>query len=79
MSKYFHCGEWNKNNKYIFLSALFAILTNCNYGYTFSDYFDEIKLKENNHIIINYFFRYLGLILLSFALYKYELCKKKKI
>ena len=81
MSKYLHCGKWNKNNKYIFLTALFAFLTKCIYGYTFNDYLNEIKIKikdyNNNHIIINYIFRYLGLILFSFGLYKYELNKKK--
>jgi len=33
---------------------------------------------KNNHIIINYFFRYIGLILFSFALYKYELYNRNK-
>ena len=48
---------------------------------------EEIKIftqinndnENNNHIIINYIFRYLGLILFSFALYKFELFYKKKI
>ena len=34
--------------------------------------------KDNNHIIINYIFRYLSLILFSFGLYVYELLNKKK-
>ena len=76
MPKYLHCGEWNKNNKYILLTALFAILTYCNYGYNFSDFLEGINL-DNNRIIINYIFRYLSLILFSFALYKYELHKNK--
>jgi len=72
MSKYLHCGEWNKNNKYIFLTAFFAILTYCNYGYIFSDYLDEFNIKDNNHIIINHTFCYVGLIIFSASLYKYE-------
>ena len=78
MSKYIRYEGWNKNNKYIFLTALFAILTYCIYGYIFSDFFDEIKIKDNyNHIIINYIFRYLGLILFSFILYKFYYKKKE--
>ena len=86
MSKYLHCGKWNKNNKYIFLTALFAFFTNWIYGYTFNDSLNEIKIfqilkdkKENNHIIINYLFRYFGLILFSLALYEYELYNRNKI
>jgi len=84
MSKYLHCGKCNKNNIYIVLTALFAFFTNSIFGYTFNDYLNEIKIfksindKENNHIIINYFFRYLGLILFSFALYKYELYNRNQ-
>ena len=81
MPKYIHCGEWNKNNKYIFYTALCAFLTNYIYGFTFSDYLDEIRFpikdkdkdnnknNDNNHIIINFFFRYFGLLLFSFILY----------
>ena len=70
MSKYINCGKWNKNNKYIFYTALCAFLTNCIYGFTFSDYLDEINSSEkNNHIIINFCFRYFGLLLFSFILY----------
>jgi len=84
MVKYLHCGKWNKNNIYIILTAIFAIVTNCIYGYTFNDYLNQIKNfqieddTKNNHIIINYFFRYIGLILFSFALYKYELYNRNK-
>ena len=83
MPKYIHCGKWNKNNKYIFYTALCAFLTNYIYGFTFSDYLDEIRFpikhkdkdnnknndNDNNHIIINFFFRYFGLLLFSFILY----------
>jgi len=97
MSKYIHCGKWNKNYKYIVLSAIFAFFTNYIFGYTFNDFLDEIKLfnqinvtandngnyindnNNNNHIIINYIFRYLGLILFSFILYKYEIKKRNNI
>jgi len=47
MSKYLHCGEWNKNNKYILLTTLFAILTYCNYGFIFIDFFDGINTEDN--------------------------------
>ena len=79
MSKFLHCGRWNKNYKFILLTAIFAFFTNYIFGYIFNDYLDEIKMfnqtndNDNNHIIINYLFRYLGLILISFILYKYEL------
>ena len=61
MSKYIHCGKWNKNYKYILLTAIFAFFTNYIFGYTFNDYLEEIKMfnfftNNNNHIIINYFF-----------------------
>ena len=83
MPKYIHCGKWNKNNKYIFYTALCAFLTNYIYGFTFNDYLDEIRFpikdkdnnknndndNDNNHIIINFFFRYFGLLLFSFILY----------
>ena len=77
MPKYIRCGKWNKNYKYILLTAIFAFLTNIIFGYTFNDYLDEIKIfnfyvNNNNHIIINYFFRYLGLIIFSFALHQYK-------
>ena len=76
MSKFLHCGRWNKNYKFILLTAIFAFFTNYIFGYIFNDYLDEIKMfnltNDNNHIIINYLFRYLGLILISFILYKYE-------
>ena len=103
MSKYIHCGKWNKNYKYIVLTTIFAFLTHYIFGFTFNDFMDDIKLfnqtihkdnkdnitgncspndndfnKDNNHIIINYIFRYLGLILFSFGLYIYELLNKKK-
>ena len=67
MSKYIHCGKWNKNYKYIILTAIFAFFTNYIFGYTFDDYLAEIKIVNqinydgnNNHLIINYIFRYLG-------------------
>jgi len=45
--------------------------------FTFNDYLDEINIftnlnEKNNHIIINNIFCYLGLILFSLSLYKYE-------
>ena len=46
MSKYLHCGKWNKNNKYIFLTAIFAFFTNLIYGYTFNDNLNEIKFFQ---------------------------------
>jgi len=79
MSKYLHCGKWNNNYYYIFFCAIFAFITNYIYGYTFNEDMDEIRINKNknNHIIINYFFRYLSLILFSFILYKLEFsCKK---
>ena len=86
MSKYIHCGKWNKKYKYIALSAIFAFFTNYIFGYTFNDYLDEIKIgkatdnnKNNEHIIINYIFRYLGIIIFSFILYKYEVYIKNNI
>jgi len=79
MPKYVRCGKWNKNYKYIILTTIFAFLTNYIFGYIFNDYMEEIKISEfkitkgnNNHIIINYMFRYLGLILFSLSLYKYD-------
>ena len=48
MSKYLHCGKWDKNYYYILYTSIFAFF------------------------IINYIFRYLGLILFSLTLYKYE-------
>ena len=89
MSKYMHCGEWNKNNYYILLTTIFAFLTNYIFGFTFNDYLLEIKIgksnvtvtdndNDNNHLIINYIFRYLGLILLSSIFYIYELYNKNK-
>ena len=44
MSKYIHCGKWNKNYKYIILNAIFAFFTNIIFGYTFNGYLDEIKI-----------------------------------
>ena len=89
MSKYIRCGKWNKNYKYIILTAIFAFFTNYIFGYTFNDYLYEIKFfkgiitenddDNNNHIIINYIFRYLGLILFSFILYKIDLLSKNNI
>ena len=89
MSKYVSCGEWNKNYKYILLTTIFAFFTNYTFGYIFNDYLEEIKISqlfktedennENNHTIINYNFRYLGLILFSFILYKYDLYNKKNL
>ena len=88
MPKYLHFGIWNRNNKFVFLSAFFAFLTNYIYGFTYSDYLNEIKITTNifnidpiynNHIIINYIFRYLGLILFALVLYKYELYIKYSI
>ena len=86
MSKYISYGKWNKNYKYIILTTIFAFLTNYIFGYTFNDYLDEIIIfaninenSKNSHIIINYIFRYLGLILFSFILYKYEMRIKKNI
>jgi len=91
MSKYIHCGEWNKNYYYILLATIFAFITNYTFGYTFTDYLNEIKIynqiiaiddnkdnNDNNHIIINYIFRYLGLILLSSIFYKYKLHNTNK-
>ena len=78
MSKYIPCGKWNKNYIYIILTAIFAFFTNYIFGYTFNDNLNEIKIynpNDNNHIIINYIFRYLGLILSSFITYIYY--KKK--
>ena len=79
MSKYIHCGKWNKNYYYILLTTIFAFFTNYIFGYTFDDYLREIKIfnqinfnDNNNHIIINYIFRYLGLILFSLIFYKYD-------
>jgi len=86
MSKYVQCGEWNNNYKYILLTTIFAFFTNCAFGYIFNDYMEEIKISEfkitkdkNNHMIINYIFRYLGLIFFSFILYRFDLYKKEKI
>ena len=81
MPKYIHCGKWNKNNQYIFYTALCAFFTNIIYGYTYNDNLEDIfKEKENkDHIIINYIFRYLGLILFSFILYKIDLFSKNNI
>ena len=86
MSKYIGCGKWNKNYKYIILTTIFAFFTNNIFGYIFNDFMDEIKIFEiiinednNNHIIINYIFRYLGLILFSYILYRFNLNNKKKI
>jgi len=77
MSKYLHCGKWDKNYYYILYTSIFAFFTYYIFGYTFNGYLDEIKIfanlnEKNNHIIINYIFRYLGLILFSLTLYKYE-------
>ena len=79
MFKFLHCGKWNKNYKFILFTAIFAFFTNYIFGYIFNDFLDEIKMfnqtndnDNNNHIIINYLFRYLGLILISFIFYKYE-------
>ena len=44
MSKYIHCGKWNKKYKYIILSTIFAFFTNYIFGFTFNDFLDEIKL-----------------------------------
>ena len=44
MSKYIHCGKWNKNYKYIVLTTIFAFLTNYIFGFTFNDFMDDIKL-----------------------------------
>ena len=87
MSKYVGCGKWNKNYKYIILTTIFAFFTNDIFGYIFNNFMDEIKIFElkkinednNNHIVINYIFRYLGLILFSFILYRFNLNNKKKI
>ena len=48
MSKYIHCGKWNKNYKYILLSAILAFFTNYIFGYTYNDYLDEIKFLIGN-------------------------------
>jgi len=48
MSKYLHCGEWNKNYYYILLTTIFAFLTNYIFGYTFNDYLKEIKIGKSN-------------------------------
>ena len=44
MSKYIHCGKWNKNYKYIVLTTIFAFLTHYIFGFTFNDFMDDIKL-----------------------------------
>ena len=46
ISKYLRFGKWNKNNKYIFLTATFAFFTNLIYGYTFNDNLNEIKFFQ---------------------------------
>ena len=42
MSKFLHCGRWNKNYKFILLTAIFAFFTNYIFGYIFNDYLEEI-------------------------------------
>ena len=86
MSKFISCGKWNINYNYILLTGIFAFFTNFIFGYTYNEYLDEIRIypkynestydssnynNGNNHIIINYIFRYLGLILFSFVLYTF--------
>ena len=44
MSKYLHCGKWNKNYKYILLTGIFAFFTNYIFGFTFNEYLNEIKI-----------------------------------
>ena len=49
MSKFLHCGRWNKNYKFILLTAIFAFFTNYIFGYTFNDYLDEIKIYNRTN------------------------------
>ena len=79
MGRIIGIGECDKKLKYIILFVFFLILTNLLFGFYFNDNFGvlkiiqtEIQLYLYRHTIIHDFFRNIGIIIISFILFKYQ-------
>ena len=85
MGKYFSFGRYNKNYKYIIFGCFFNILVDFIYGIDFNDDFNELLLipsdgqkKLYKHTIVHEIFRYIGIFIFSYILYKKEIMSNKK-
>ena len=80
MGKYLGCGSYHKYYKYIFFTTLFVSITHILFGYGYCSGFEPFKLPNtdtqlilSHHVIIHNIYRHMGLIIISFLLYKYEI------
>lgn len=79
MKKLITLGIYNKNFKYILLTGIFSILTDCFFGNKLSDSFGLLKIMNNetqeklyNHITVHEIYRYIGLFIISIIVYLYK-------
>ena len=85
MGKYFSCGQYNKNYKYIIFGCFFNILVSFIFGLDLYDDFKELLLfpskgqkKLYKHVRVHDIFRNLSVFIFSCVLYKIEVMSSKK-
>ena len=87
MRNYIKFGKFHKYIFYIFLSFFFQVINEAIYGLNYFDnIFDEVKIFHNKgheyfskHILIHFFFSYIGLFIFEVPFVIYEVQKNKKI
>ena len=81
------CGYFNKFFFILFISIIFQFINEAIYGFSyFENIFDEVKIFHNKgheyfskHILIHFFFSYIGLFIFEVPFVIYEVQKNKKI
>ena len=85
MGKCISLGNFNKNYKYMILYLIFRASNDCIYGFEYEDLYgntfifgEDVNNLFMNHALINTIFCYIGIIILSIIVFKYELYLKSK-
>ena len=85
MGKFFSCGQYNKNYKYIIFGCFFNILVSFIFGLDLDDNFNELLLfpsegqkKLYKHARVHDIFRNIGVFIFSCVFYKIERMSSKK-
>ena len=85
MGKCISLGNFNKNYKYMILYLIFRASNDCIYGFEYEDLYgntfifgEDVNNLFMNHALINSIFCYIGIIILSIIVFKYELFLKRK-
>ena len=85
MAKYIKCSSFNSKYKYILICCFFGLLCKFLFGYYHNENFEKLKFFRTNfqikisyHVQVHDVFRYLGILIISIIIHKYQQNHSKK-